>query len=191
MRGNTPTTQRAGLCLVEVLMGLAIAAMLLTAVATALVSMAGGIRQNDAYIRSQQAARVTLNYLTSSVRRAKEIDLGAINPTSAAEVQATQLTVVDATDDYGQITKWRTFSWDATTQTLSLSTNGGPLGRILANVSSLKFRSSAEPLASDSAHFRFRYVTIELALDTRDMSGISQTSSFSGTAYARSVDLTQ
>jgi prepilin-type N-terminal cleavage/methylation domain-containing protein len=63
--------RRAGLSLVEVMISLAISAMLLTAVATAFVASSSAIEANDQFVRAAQAARISVNHIMNDVRRAQ------------------------------------------------------------------------------------------------------------------------
>jgi type II secretory pathway pseudopilin PulG len=60
---------RRGLGLVEVLLSLAIASMLLTAVATAFSASTAAIRINDEFSRATQSGRVCLHHLLTEARR--------------------------------------------------------------------------------------------------------------------------
>jgi prepilin-type N-terminal cleavage/methylation domain-containing protein len=62
-----------GLSLLEVMISLAIVAMLLTAVATAFSASSAVIEANDEFFRASQAARVTLNHITTDLRRGSAI----------------------------------------------------------------------------------------------------------------------
>lgn len=67
--GNAPSRRRAGLGLVELLISLAIAASLLSAVAAAYAATTSAIRMNDEFFRASQAARVTINHVMAEVRK--------------------------------------------------------------------------------------------------------------------------
>ncbi len=54
---------RKGLSLAEVMISLAISAMLLTAVAAAFTASSEAIEQNDQFFRASQAARVSMNQI--------------------------------------------------------------------------------------------------------------------------------
>ena len=60
---------RRGLGLVELVVSLAIAAMLLTAVAAAYSATTTAIEMNDQFFRCSQAARVSINQIMAVVRR--------------------------------------------------------------------------------------------------------------------------
>jgi prepilin-type N-terminal cleavage/methylation domain-containing protein len=60
---------RRGLSLVEVMVSLAIAALLLTAAAAAFEASGRAVQTNDEFFRATQAARVTLNQILTQARR--------------------------------------------------------------------------------------------------------------------------
>ena len=60
---------RRGLGLVELLVSLAIAASLLTAIAVAYAATTDAIRVNDEFFRASQAARVSINHIMAEVRK--------------------------------------------------------------------------------------------------------------------------
>lgn len=61
--------RRKGLGLVELIISLAITAMLLTAVAAAYSATTSAIEMNDQFFRASQATRVTINQIMAEVRR--------------------------------------------------------------------------------------------------------------------------
>lgn len=79
MNDRQPTTldprltrlRRRGLSLVEVLISLAITAMLLTAVSAAYVASAQAIEINDQFFRASQAARVSVTRISSELRKCR------------------------------------------------------------------------------------------------------------------------
>src|SRR5205085_1077278 len=64
---------RKGLSLAEVMISLAISAMLLTAVAAAFTASSEAIEQNDEFFRASQAARVSMNQILTECRRCKNV----------------------------------------------------------------------------------------------------------------------
>jgi type II secretory pathway pseudopilin PulG len=66
---------RRGLGMVELMISLAITAMLLTAIAVAFVSSSQVIENNDRFFRATQAARVSLAQMLTEVRRCESIPL--------------------------------------------------------------------------------------------------------------------
>ncbi|MGE5610212.1 MAG: PilW family protein [Bacillota bacterium] len=71
-----------GLSLVELMISLAICAMLLTAVAAAFRASTAAIEDNDQFFRASQAARVAMNQLLTQLRRSDVIDVPSGNPTN-------------------------------------------------------------------------------------------------------------
>ena len=67
---------RAGLSLVEIMIALAICAMLLTAVGVAFVASSKVIEHNDQFVRAAQAARISVNFVMNDVRKAQVPDSG-------------------------------------------------------------------------------------------------------------------
>jgi prepilin-type N-terminal cleavage/methylation domain-containing protein len=67
---------RAGLSLVEIMIALAICAMLLTAVGTAFVSSSKVIEHNDQFVRAAQAARISVNVIMNDIRKSQVPDTG-------------------------------------------------------------------------------------------------------------------
>ena len=68
-----------GMSLLEVLISLVIAAMLLTACATAFTASAGAINNNDAFFRCTQAGRVTLSQILAEIRNCDSLDMSQSN----------------------------------------------------------------------------------------------------------------
>jgi hypothetical protein len=74
MSANRPTNRRrTGLSLSEVMISLAISAMLLTAIGAAFDSSARMIENNDRFFRATHAGRVGLNQILTEIRRADAI----------------------------------------------------------------------------------------------------------------------
>jgi Tfp pilus assembly protein PilW len=68
-----PSRASHGLSIVEVLISLAISALLLTGVAAAYNASASAVESNDRFFRATQAARVTMNQLLTEIRRAESV----------------------------------------------------------------------------------------------------------------------
>jgi prepilin-type N-terminal cleavage/methylation domain-containing protein len=71
IRHNGPA--RRGLSIVEMLIALAISALLLAAVAAAYNASADAVETNDRFFRATQAARVTMNQVLTEIRRAESV----------------------------------------------------------------------------------------------------------------------
>ena len=69
-----------GMTLIEILIGLSIAALLLVAVASALITALRSVGVNEQHVRSRQSAGAALNYMLARIRTAKELTL---SPTDA------------------------------------------------------------------------------------------------------------
>ena len=98
---------RRGMSIIEVLISLAIVAMLLTAVAAAFSSSAQIIETNDQFFRASQAARVSLNQILTEVRRSHAVSA----PTSGR----IDMMTFDMKD--------RSYVYDPAAKTLKLITN--------------------------------------------------------------------
>ena len=67
--------KRAAMSLVELLIGLSLGAVLLTAIATALQVMSSNLRTNQAQLMGMRAARVAMDYITTQLRQADECQI--------------------------------------------------------------------------------------------------------------------
>jgi prepilin-type N-terminal cleavage/methylation domain-containing protein len=105
---NKTTHTRRGLSLVEVMISLAISAMLLTAVAAAFSASSDAIEINDEFFRASQAARVSMNQLITEIRRANAVSVPANNKTLS-------MITYDNKD--------RTYTFDSASKKLKLITN--------------------------------------------------------------------
>ena len=99
---------RRGLSLAEVMISLAISAMLLTAVAAAFTASSDAIEINDQFFRASQAARVSMTQILTEIRRANAVQVPANN-------KSLSMLTHDGKD--------RTYSYDSATQKLKLITN--------------------------------------------------------------------
>jgi len=105
---------RRGLSLAEVMISLAISAMLLTAVAAAFTASSDAIEINDQFFRASQAARVSMTQILTEIRRANAVQ--APLPTGPQTgLKSLSLWTHDAKD--------RTYSYDVAAQKLKLITN--------------------------------------------------------------------
>jgi type II secretory pathway pseudopilin PulG len=133
--------------LVELLISLAITALLLTAVSLAVAASARIVRETDDFSHAAQTARFTLNLILSDCRR------GQPDPTS---ISSTQLRVFTAENID------RTYRYNSATQQITLINNDilNDVEHVVArNVSSATFsaQSDGTPLAT-------RRVTLELTV---------------------------
>src|SRR4051812_14624612 len=79
MSGRNNRQLRLGLSMAELLISLAISAMLLTAVAAAYSASASAIEMNDQFFRASNSARVSMNKILSELRKCKSADVGTDN----------------------------------------------------------------------------------------------------------------
>jgi len=99
---------RRGLSLAEVMISLAISAMLLTAVAAAFSASSEAIDQNDQFFRASQAARVSMTQILTEIRRANAVQVPGNN-------KSLSMITFDNKD--------RTYSYDSDAQKLKMITN--------------------------------------------------------------------
>jgi type II secretory pathway component PulJ len=76
---GTAHRSRRGLSIAEVLISLAISAMLLVGVATAYNASASAVEGNDRFFRATQAGRVTMTQLINEIRKAESINVAPTN----------------------------------------------------------------------------------------------------------------
>jgi type II secretory pathway pseudopilin PulG len=88
LRGCRPAF---GLSLVEVLMGLALGAMLFTSLTAAIQAGTRNQAANAEYARAMQTARVALANLTHAIRTAYDADIEGVTPIDGAPVTGTNL----------------------------------------------------------------------------------------------------
>jgi type II secretory pathway component PulJ len=114
------------LSLAEVMISLAISAMLLTAVAAAFSASSEAIEVNDEFFRASQAARVSMNQILTEIRRANLIKTASSSTNLA-------MTAHD--------TKDRDYIYDAAAKKLQLVTSdpGAPNYTLTSNCSSASF----------------------------------------------------
>ena len=85
---------RPALSLVEVLVGLAIGAILFTALATAIQAGIRNEQANADYSAAMQTARVALNNLTNAIRTAYDVDLESMTVASGSTASGKNLLVL-------------------------------------------------------------------------------------------------
>lgn len=102
---------RRGLSLAEVMISLAISAMLLTAVAAAFSASSDAIEVNDQFFRASQAARVSMTQILTEIRRANAVQV----PGTLTGQKSLSMMTHDNKD--------RTYSYDTAAQKLKLITN--------------------------------------------------------------------
>ena len=130
---STSWTRRAGLSLIEVMIAVAISAMLLVAVAAAFSATSDSIEMNDQFTRASQAARISMNQIMAEVRKCKS---GITSPTS--------LELQTATDER------RIYTYSSATKqlTLTLPDNVPPTTYTLArSVTAAQFASDGRTIS--------------------------------------------
>jgi len=183
-----------GICLVEILIALVIAAVLLAATTTALMALVGGVRTNEQYARSRQATRGAMELVLAKVRKAKELTLldAASGDSFQSLVTLDQGTwnAVTKTYDNPKFTRYyRSTEWDAAAaknvpviRVSSTLTNSPSDPVLLRYVDNVVFRSV--PDASGD----FCYVTVEMTVNwVSSQGGKPVTYALAGTAVARSA----
>jgi len=134
----TRRSARLAMSLPEVLISLAITALLLTAVASAFSASSSAIEINDRFFRASQAARISLAQMCYIIRRSDTCAIQGWNGVSASAT-GTQLhmTYLDAVTGALQDVS---FKFDATTNQLQLLNNATSVTYTLAhNISSVSF----------------------------------------------------
>lgn len=130
---NRISKYRRGLSLAEVMISLAISAMLLTAVAAAFTASSEAIETNDEFFRASQAARVSMNQILTEIRRCGSVTWPGSTPTDLS------MTAHDG--------KLRDYVYDAASKKLQLVTSaaGSPTYNLASNVQSASFAYSTDP----------------------------------------------
>jgi prepilin-type N-terminal cleavage/methylation domain-containing protein len=134
--GGTRHRRRQGLSLVEVMIGLVIAASLLTAAAVAFNASSQVVERNEAFFRATQAARVSMHQILTQVRR------GSVNLASTQQ----ELRLITAATDGGGGDDDVTYKYLPAEKKLVLVTNDDltdPDYVLANNVTALSF--AAEP----------------------------------------------
>lgn len=107
-RTRRPPGRRA-LSLAEVMISLAITAMLLTAIAAAFQSSAAVIENNDRFFRATQSARVALGQILTEIRRCDSV-----------QVSSTQIDIIRPTETRPANEKMRSYKYDAANKRIVL-----------------------------------------------------------------------
>ena len=150
---------RRGLSLAEVMISLAISAMLLTAVAAAFTASSDAIEQNDTFFRASQAARVSMTQILTEIRRAN-----AVQAPPPLGPQTGLKTLSMMTHDG----KDRTYSYDTAAQKLKLITNDvltDPDYTLASNCTSTTFDFDTFTDAGGIRHVSRVAVTIVVKVD--------------------------
>lgn len=113
LRFSRPRRSRRGLGLVEVLISLAISAMLLAGIAAAFSGATAAVQTNDEFFRATQAGRVTLHHILTHVRQ------GTVD----APADSATLRLITAAKDGGGGEDDRTYKFLPATNQIVLITN--------------------------------------------------------------------
>jgi prepilin-type N-terminal cleavage/methylation domain-containing protein len=130
---------RRGLSLVELMISLAISAMLLTAVAAAYSASAAAIDTNDRFFRASQAARVSMNQLLTDIRRSDSV-----------KVDGNIIELIRPTDMRTPDEWYRIYSYEPAEQRLVLNLVDlddvkSPAYRLSGNLTSASFVADTRP----------------------------------------------
>jgi prepilin-type N-terminal cleavage/methylation domain-containing protein len=131
--GKAKAPVRRGLSLVEMMISLAISAMLLTAIGAAYHASCSAIEMNDQFYRATQAARVSLNQILDQVRRCQS---GAVDVTS-----------LDVTTDLGE---QRTYELNGTDLTMTFTPPGATAPstyKLASNLKTLQFSTDGKSIS--------------------------------------------
>ncbi len=180
-----------GFTLVEILIAVAIAALLFTATATAMKACVDSFTANQASADTLQRARVTMLRLSQQIR-AGEDHLPVTTARQTSFIAGTTVTDSGITfiDDKGQTIRC---SYNAGTQVLSIQVDGGTARTLASSVSTFTVRMvpvrSAGSIKTGGVYDELERVTITLAInpvvDGNEMLGQPVTLSESITPRAR------
>jgi len=156
---NRQPSRRRGVSLPELLISIAIAACLLTAVASAFVASASAVESNDRYLRSAQSARVSMGVLIRDIRQSDACQVGTAAEQSQAKITADRLDVL-TTD--GKLIQYR---YLAANRQLTMQIDGGDAYVLARNVEHARFVGELEGDASTGER-RTTRVTVKLTITT-------------------------
>jgi len=163
-RGTAVAPRRGGLSLVEVMISLAICAMLLVAIAAAYSASAQAIAENDNFYRASQAARISMLQLQKAIRTCSSSMVGdpaAYDGTSTVVSSGTLHISLPS----GQL---KTYTYDPTLLKLKLYntdavTSTTPGFSLASNVSSVTFTADMSPNPANGS-MRPARVTIDMTV---------------------------
>lgn len=146
--------------MVEVLIGIALAALLLAAVGAAMISTAQSVSATETQHRSQRAAMSAMNYLIARIRPSTRLDFS--DPLEEENTFRTMTCMTSGPTSPVQ----QTFSWDSSKRVLSVKEGSSEAVDALHGVTRLAFRSL--PDLTNPLSPQHRYVTIDLELEVTD-----------------------
>src|SRR3954468_1677046 len=140
---------RRGLTLMEAMVSISITTMLLTGIASSFVSSADAVSANDAFFRSSQAARVTLNQMLVEIRRADAVQCSNTGTYDYFDV-IRPVEVLDPNEVY------RRYRFDATNRRLTMRLHladgtDGPEIIMVRNVAAAQFGPPQTGVDSNNA----------------------------------------
>jgi len=157
--------RRRGLSIVEVLISLAIAATLLTAVAAAFAATSSAVEANDQFFRATQAARVSMGLLLADARR------GTVDDKSTA---TSLRLIVETRDANGDVvaTDDRTYQFISAEKRLVMITNDGiddaPY-TLCSNVSDVRFDTDVQQFANGTDYVARVIVNIKVKVGNNEI----------------------
>jgi hypothetical protein len=126
------------------MISISITTILLVAVAAAFSSSASLIENNDAFFRSGQAARVTVNQILAEIRNCDSMDMSAANAIKIIRPTATDVNAASQQYALAPNEWYRTFVYDPigkriTLQITYLDSTVSPVYELTSNVTSCSF----------------------------------------------------
>jgi type II secretory pathway pseudopilin PulG len=189
--------RRAGLSLVEILMGLAIGAVLFTSLGSAIRAGIDAEATNSDYTRALQTARVALNNLAYSIRTAYDVDLEGVTtsdtPSSALRIRPREVPL----EGKPLVSAYR---WDSETKQLlffpdALVTGpAAPAPRLARNIDNVTFTgrivkdanaTAAEVDGAEGSNFMVTQVTISMDVVLRRNEKVTEKMTISASASPR------
>lgn len=187
---SKPPKRIGAFTLVELIMCTALAALLMTAVATALASVTSGVRGNDSYSRARNGAQRAIELMVAKLRVAKEFEVDTAGTGNRLRVMED-----GAWDAAGKCwrtsnARWSLFEVNSAGElvmSLESSDANGSISALGSFVLARHVRHADFRTALDSG--MNRSVTIDLTVDGADAfsTGKSNSFSISGTAMVRSM----
>jgi prepilin-type N-terminal cleavage/methylation domain-containing protein len=116
--GHRAPQRRTGFTLVEVLLAMALLAMLLTAIAVAVQAAMQGYRENERVAAVTQAARSVLARMMREIRTADEVDTTATSISILPPEDGSGITLIRYTWNNGELTYHQTIAGVTTSEVL-------------------------------------------------------------------------
>lgn len=136
---------RFGLSLVEIMIGLAIGAMLLLSLVVAIQGSVSAADKTDSYNHAIQSARLASMRISSEVRNSPYIEVTDIVSQNGTSVWGRQLNVARSLDSSGHPIDFTSYVWSPSTSGLRYIPSMGSAGALIApSVSNLSFQVTYE-----------------------------------------------